>query len=313
MNASVPYTHIVLSGGGLTGLAYIGVYRYLIQYRLFEHVRHIVGSSIGAAFAFLLSLNLTVEDLEQYVFEFILNSKAMEFPVTHLFQFLEKNGLFSMKNIRHALSHILCKIGIEHPEQMTFQEFSKYTGKNIYIATTCVNTRDCKVFSNIDTPDELILPAVCASCSIPFLFEPISIQDELYVDGGTVNNLPIDCISFQPTDHLLVIKLNFNPLLERVCKTSELLQDPVLYFLQILNAMLYSRTKINLEICHQVNVHLLEMEEGPVPFMPLDIMDQQIQIHITKEQYEQVIMYGYRCMYDAHKKKQRMESKQNVL
>ena len=313
MNASVPYTHIVLSGGGMTGLAYIGVYRYLIQYHLFEHVHHIVGCSIGAIFAFLFALNLTVEDFERYVYDYILNSKAMEFQVDHLFQFLEKNGMFSMNNILNMFMKMLNEIGIEHPDQMTFQDFSKYTGKNIYIATTCVNTRMCKIFSNIDTPNELILPAVCASCSIPFLFEPISIQDALYVDGGTVNNLPMDCISFQPTDHILVIKLNFNPLLERVCKTSELLQDPVLYFLQVLNAMLYSRTKINLDKCYQPNVHLLEMEEGPVPFMPLDIMDQQIQIHITKEQYEQVIMYGYRCMYDAHKKKQRMESKQNVL
>ena len=36
MNAGIPYTHIVLSGGGMTGLAYIGVYRYLIQYNLFK-------------------------------------------------------------------------------------------------------------------------------------------------------------------------------------------------------------------------------------------------------------------------------------
>ena len=303
MNAEAPYTHIVLSGGGMTGLAYIGVYRYLIQYKLLQHVHHIIGCSIGAIFAFLFVLNLTVEDLERYVYDIVLTSKAMEFRVNNIFQFLENNGMFSMNNLQSVFIKLLTKIGIKEPEQMTFQEFAKHTGKNLYIVTTCVNTRKCKVFSNIDTPNELVIPAVCASCSIPFVFEPISIQDELFIDGGTVNNLPIDCISYQPTDHLLVIKLNFNPFLERVCKTSELLQDPMLYVVQVLNAMLYSRTNINVEKCNQPNIHFLEMEEGPVPFMPMDVLDDQIRIDITKDQYEQVIMYGYRCIYEWYKKK----------
>lgn len=308
MNADTPYTHIVLSGGGMTGLAYIGVYRYLIQYKLFRHVHHIVGCSIGAIFAFLFALNLTVEDLENYVYDLILTSKAMEFRVDNIFQFLEKNGMFSMNNLNTVLIKVLFKAGIERPEEMTFQEFSKYTGKNIYIATTCVNTRKCRMFSNIDTPNDLVIPVICASCSIPLLFEPITIQDYLYIDGGTVNNLPIDCISYQPTDHLLVIKLNFNPFLERICKTSELLQDPMLYIIQVLNAILYSHTNINVDKCNQPNIHLLQMEEGPVPFMPMNIVNDQICIEITKDQYEQVIMYGYRCIYEWYKKKRNIST-----
>ncbi|MEN9446372.1 MAG: Cafeteria roenbergensis virus [Bacteroidota bacterium] len=310
MNATNPYTHIVLSGGGMTGLAYIGIYRYLIQFDLFKHVHHIVGCSIGSIFACLYALNLTVEELEHYVYEFMLNSSAMDFPIDNLFQFLEKNGFFSMKNLETVLIYLFDKVGIKQPEQITFQEFSKYTGKNIYIATTCVNTRSCKIFSNIDTPNQAFIPIICASCSLPFLFEPIVIQEKLYVDGGTVNTLPIDCISHQPTDHILVIKLNFDPFLERMCQTKELLDDPLLYMIQILNAMLYSRTTINLKLCDQPNIHLLEIEEGPISFMPIDVLEQKIRIHITKEQYEQVIMYGYRCIYEWYKKK---ESKQNVV
>uniref|UniRef100_A0A6C0CTG5 PNPLA domain-containing protein n=1 Tax=viral metagenome TaxID=1070528 RepID=A0A6C0CTG5_9ZZZZ len=305
MNAINPYTHIVLSGGGMTGLAYIGIYRYLIQYDLFKHVHHIVGCSIGSIFACLYALNLTVEELENDIYDFVLNSTAMEFPIDNLFQFLDKNGLFSMENLHIVLNKIFVKAGIEQPEQMTFQEFSKRTGKNIYIATTCVNTRSCKVFSNIHTPNQLLTPVICASCSIPLLFEPILIQDELYVDGGAVNAVPLDCIVYQPIDHILVIYL----VIDRICQTTELLKDPLLYMIQILNAMLYSRTLTNIKLCDKSNINLLEIKDGPISFMPIDILDQRVRIHITKEQYEQVIMYGYRCIYEWYKKKQFIEFK----
>lgn len=306
MNATNPYTHIVLSGGGMTGLAYIGVYRYLIQYDLLKHVHHIVGCSIGAIFACLFALNLTVEELENDVYDLVLNSNEMNFQVDCLFQFLDKNGLFSMDNVRMVLEKLLSKAGIEQPEKMTFQDFSKHTGKNIYIVTTCVNTRICKIFSNLDTPNQLFTPVICASCSIPFLFEPILINNALYVDGGTVNALPLDCISYKPTDNVFVIYLA----LDRICQTMELLQSPLLYTIQLLCATMYSRTSINLKLCDQPNIHLLELVEGPISFMPIDILDQTIRIHVTKEQYEQVIMYGYRCMYEWYKKN---NSKQSVV
>ncbi|MBU1701985.1 MAG: patatin-like phospholipase family protein [Candidatus Eisenbacteria bacterium] len=40
-----------------------------------------------------------------------------------------------------------------------------------------------------------ILPAVEASCAIPHLFSPVKIDGKIYLDGGVVNFLPVECLS----------------------------------------------------------------------------------------------------------------------
>ncbi len=35
-----------------------------------------------------------------------------------------------------------------------------------------------------------MIEAICASCSIPFVFQPVNIDDDYYVDGGVLECLP---------------------------------------------------------------------------------------------------------------------------
>ena len=45
-----------------------------------------------------------------------------------------------------------------------------------------------------NTPDVPIHKAISASVAIPFVFEPIVIGDEIFCDGGLLNNLPIETL-----------------------------------------------------------------------------------------------------------------------
>ncbi len=42
-----------------------------------------------------------------------------------------------------------------------------------------------------------LIPAILASCSIPAIFNPVSFNGNLYVDGGLVDNLPVKPIRKQ--------------------------------------------------------------------------------------------------------------------
>ena len=58
---------IVLSGGSFKGLAYIGVIKALDKMNIRQYLNIFVGTSIGSIFAFLLSLNSYIEEIEEFI------------------------------------------------------------------------------------------------------------------------------------------------------------------------------------------------------------------------------------------------------
>lgn len=95
----------------------------------------------------------------------------------------------------------------------TFGQLKEKTGNGLYVLGCELNTRKFKVFSPDDTADVPIVDAVVASMSIPFVFTPKAINGNLYLDGGTTKDMPldIDCLvekSPFSTDNTLGLMLN---------------------------------------------------------------------------------------------------------
>ena len=66
-------------------------------------------------------------------------------------------------------------------------DFSKLR-KPFYVAVTNLNKGGCEI---IHQGDKLV-DHVIASASIPMVFKPVQINGHLYVDGGVINNLPVE-------------------------------------------------------------------------------------------------------------------------
>lgn len=62
----------------------------------------------------------------------------------------------------------------------------------LHVVTTNINRRAARVFSTAKTPDMCVATAVRASMSIPGVFAPVKIDNELYVDGGLTGNFMLD-------------------------------------------------------------------------------------------------------------------------
>ena len=60
-------THLVLSGGGLAGLSYVGVLKYLSESGLGADITHVSGTSMGAWFATAFALGISSADLDTMV------------------------------------------------------------------------------------------------------------------------------------------------------------------------------------------------------------------------------------------------------
>ena len=157
---------IVLSGGGIRGIAHLGVLKALKEKNI--ALCHISGTSAGAI-AGALYANL-VDPFEALTI----------FRNTKLLRLLKlaygRPGLLNLES-----SYKLFKTYLPHD---SFEELK------IPLTITATNFGTGKL-TYFNSGDELIKKMLASSC-IPGVFNPIAIDGNLYVDGGVLNNFPVE-------------------------------------------------------------------------------------------------------------------------
>lgn len=195
---------IVASGGGVKGLAYIGVFRKfeeLIEERKkLENMENFKESeckipkidikkfccvSIGSIMCLLYIIGFKYEEIKQE----ILNKDFTDLRDVRLKNFINKYGLDSGKNIINWLEILMAKR--EYPKDITFDQLYKKTGVHYQVLATNLNKYDCTIFDYKNTPRVKVLSAIRMSISIPFVFSVKKYKGDIHVDGGIINNYPI--------------------------------------------------------------------------------------------------------------------------
>ncbi|MFA5243785.1 MAG: patatin-like phospholipase family protein [Pedobacter sp.] len=156
---------LVLSGGGIRGIAHLGVLQALTEAGIkFDKISGTsAGSIVGALFA------QGIEPAE------VLKI----FMKTHLYKYIrpafKSKGLMSLDKIRTLL--------------LEYIPHDSFAGLKTPMVITTTNFNECKVeyFSS----GELINP-ILASSAIPVFFKPILIGKKIYMDGGILNNFPVE-------------------------------------------------------------------------------------------------------------------------
>jgi len=160
-------TGLVLSGGGTRGFAHKGVLKALNEKGIFPDV--IAGTSAGAIAAVLYADGHTPDEIMSF------------FKDKELLKYIEiilpKTGLVKMTGI--------IKLMTKYLRAKTFEELKI----PVHIAACNINTGLTEYCSKGD----LIKPLI-ASASIPVLFSPVKINEHYYVDGGVMDNFPIETI-----------------------------------------------------------------------------------------------------------------------
>lgn len=158
---------LVLSGGGVRGMAHIGLIKALEEHKI--EVNRIAGSSVGALVGALYANNKGCDEMLQF------------FKETPLFQYsffaIGKPGLVDTERYYPIFERYF-------PEN----DFAALKKPLIVVATDLMDG-DEKVFNS----GELILPLLASAALTPF-FSPVSIQGTLYADGGIMNNFPKEYI-----------------------------------------------------------------------------------------------------------------------
>jgi NTE family protein len=177
-------TGIALSGGGARGFAHLGVLQALDELGI--EINEISGTSAGSIAAAFYASGYSPQ-------------KAVEaIGNTNLFKIIwpafSLSGLINMTKSEEVFKKFFAD-----------DSFSK-TKIPLKIVATNLNEGKKHVFSSGS-----LVKAMMASSCIPFIFDPVRIDDQAYIDGGIVNNLPSEVLR-ESCD--IVIGVNVAPIVK---------------------------------------------------------------------------------------------------
>jgi len=155
---------LALSGGGFRGLVHAGILQALEEFDLKPQVIAATsfGGFIGAFYA--------AGHRPSQILSLFESFKVWPF----LGSFPNQKGLVSIKPLRRLL-----------------QKYLPSTFESLHLPLTINATNLAKGESVYFSEGELIMPLL-ASASVPILFKPIQLNEQYLVDGGILNNLPVE-------------------------------------------------------------------------------------------------------------------------
>lgn len=176
---------LVLSGGGARGIAHIGVIEEL-EKQGFE-IFSISGTSIGALVGGVYSLG-KMDEYKEWLFTL---DKLKTF---NLIDFtLGKEGFIKGDKVFKKMKNFIPDANIE----------------DLKISFTAVAADIIKKEEVVFTKGS-VYDAIRASVAIPTVFTPVKTANKLLVDGGVLNNIPINHAKRIPDDILIVVNVNAN-------------------------------------------------------------------------------------------------------
>ncbi|WP_156102208.1 patatin-like phospholipase family protein [Muricauda sp. MAR_2010_75] len=210
-----PKIGLVLSGGGAKGLAHIGALKVIEEAGV--KVDYIGGTSMGAIVGALYASGYSAHELDSI------------FKVTDFTELIQDNVPRGAKTFyekedseRYALTLPFTDFSVSFPQAIS-------GGQNIYneLVRLLFHVKDVHDFkklpipflcvaTNVETGEEVLLDqgylpeAIMASGTFPSLFEPSEIDGDILVDGGVVNNYPIDKIKDMGADVIIGVDVQHN-------------------------------------------------------------------------------------------------------
>lgn len=186
---------LALSGGGARGYAHVGAIRALLEAGI--EIDAIAGTSIGSVVAGAYALHQTVDALYDLARRFA--SRAAIFDYT--LPFVAINRTAKLNATMRAI------YGDHYIEDLWIPYFCVAT--NLTRATPLINRQG------------MLRQAIRGSLAIPAVFTPILVDGDLVVDGGVMNNFPVDLMR-EFVESGMVIGSAVSPARERVNKPFEI-------------------------------------------------------------------------------------------
>jgi NTE family protein len=213
-----PRIGLVLEGGGALGLAHIGVIRWLEENRIPVDV--IAGTSMGALIGGIYASGESPGEIETLIrgikwnevlrgvtpykdLSFRRKEDRRDYPNAFEFGLKQGTQFPSGFNSGQQVGLILDRIGLPYSEMKGFDELP--------IPFRCVAT-DLVSGRPYVFDQGSLARAMRASMSLPAFFTPVRDGSHMLVDGGLLDNLPVDVARQMGADIVIAVHLTTPPL-----------------------------------------------------------------------------------------------------
>jgi NTE family protein len=216
-----PRTVLVLGGGGMRGMAHVGVLRALrtlgIEYDA------IVGTSIGALVGAMAAGGFPVEKIEALVAKVQKEDYFRLNFLKFLFKGTRTQSMYHGETFRATLKRILPEVPFGSMKVPFYCNAVRLeTGGSVFWGTPGMQDID-------------IVDAVYSSCALPGVFEPYEKDGFNYMDGGMVDSVPLRFAKTLNPELIIAVDLSLkgtfkapdykNRLLSTLYRTFEIVEE----------------------------------------------------------------------------------------
>jgi NTE family protein len=271
---------LVIGGGGIKGLSALGAITKLQELNIISSPEILCGTSCGAMIAVLMLIGYSATDIRDLLLELDFTA-LFKLDLDDIFE-TPHIGLSSNEKFAKVLRKMMSLKGIS--PNITFGELYKLIPRQLIVTGTCLNDMCLHYFSAKESPTMSVVLAVQISMAVPVLFKPIHFDGKLWLDGGCLNNFPVE--PFQSYLHD-VIGVNLDGIdgkKKYECKTFE---DPQSYLGQILACMIKGAGFAKMKQYEHIAINIC-CDEGT-----------SFDWNITRESKVELFEHGYKIAGEA--------------
>jgi len=180
---------LALGGGGARGFAHFGLLKVFEQQDI--HFDLISGTSMGglaaAAWASQRGMDYYLENILQLI-------KPTEF-IKLLDPSPQRRGLVQSSHLKKLLERI-------------FTPITTFSGLSLPLI---LNAVDVQIGKEVQMTDGDLLCALMATSAVPGIFPPVEREGRQLIDGGVLNNLPVDALREAGADVIIAVDVQYDP------------------------------------------------------------------------------------------------------
>ncbi len=238
-----PKIGLVLGGGGALGLAHIGVLKELEELQI--PIDYIAGTSMGSVVAGMYASGMSPSEIErQFInmdwWEVLKDKSSYQF-----INYRKKRDDTRFMGMEFGLKNwkILFSPGVAHGQKL-----------NNVLETFTINSTSITDFDLLNIPYRAVVTdlrsgksvalksgnlaqAMRASMAVPGAFTPVRMNGSVFVDGGILNNIPVEVVKEMGADIIIAVDVgstaarksaesDFHSLADVLGRTYTLMQRP---------------------------------------------------------------------------------------
>lgn len=179
-------TTLVIAGGSVKCFGMLGAIQYIHEKIDIQNIHNFYGTSVGSILGYMFCIGQTpLEFIHSVISTKVLEKIQSEFSLELL---LTQQGMVSFDSIQEELELITLS---KHGELFTMKTLYDKLGKEFCCITFNYSLNKMEILHHTTTPDLPCLTAIQMSSSIPFVFNRMTYNSSIYIDGGIVDNFPI--------------------------------------------------------------------------------------------------------------------------